>query len=376
MGTPDRGLWVSDAAGGRGALFMPRTPPPSPDTDLTVALPRSWPLEPLPVSVWPCPPLRSCPNPGHDVGFGEPPCPWRWPADMWTAVIAHYARSGDRVLVSDAGPVMPAVRAALDNGCSVVARAPSRVQRVGARIDLREGAARRRRSTVLLFGGRRGREANPASSGQSPVIWPARVRRTSVDLMVIPPPCPDETRHPWPRVRGVDPVVQWQRELVRDSLTLVRPGGVVAVLTRNTPNTAGMVDRLRPLITFGQRLGLTYLQHNVLVHATLTGDRLIPALGADDRSRSVDLTTPAGYATWMRLGIDRRPIPDPLTTPPPPEPLPGDLGPAGDPLLHMPVHTDLVVFAVPHTAAAAAAVASLPAPSGLEPVATLEGVAA
>jgi hypothetical protein len=358
---------------------MPRTPPPSPDAHPPVARPRPWPLEPLPVSVWPCSPLRSCPNPGHDVGFGEPPCPWRWPADMWTAVIGNFARPGDRVLISDAGPVIPAVRAALDRGCSIVARAPSRIQRVGARIDLREGTARRQRSTVVLFGGRRGREANPTSSPrssrQAPVIWPARVRRTPADLMVIPPPCPDETRLPWPRVRGVDPVVHWQQELVRDSLALVRPGGVVAVLTRNTPNTAGMVDRLRPMITVGQRLGLTYLQHNVLVHATLTRDRLIPAPGADDRSRSVDLTTPAGYATWMRLGIDRRPTPDPLTTPPP-EPLPGDLGPVGDPLLHMPVHTDLVVFTMPHTAAAAAAVAGLPALPGLELVAKVEGAAA
>lgn len=345
--------------------------PGSPSTATTV--PRPWPLEPMPVSVWPCSPLRSCPTPSHRAGFGEPPCAWRWPADMWAAVIRHYAQPGDRVLISDAGPALPAVRAALDHGCTVVARVPSRVQRIGVRLDLNERTTRRRRHRdVVLFGGRSGPGPSPRSHRPLPVTWPARARRTPADLMIIPPPCPDETAIPTPwtcanegRRRPVaaghswveapvDPVLRWQRQLIRDSLALLRPGGVVALLTRNTPHPEGMVDRLRPLTADGQQLGLTYLQHNVLVHATITGDRLLPASGADDRARSVDLTTPAGYATWMRLGIDRHPIPEPGATHLP-EPQPGEIGPAGEPLLHMPVHTDLVVFTVPYTAAASSA---------------------
>jgi hypothetical protein len=381
------------------------------------------------VSVWVSRPLLPCPVPDHRAGWCEPPCAWRWPPDLWDVLIGEYALPGDRVLVSDAGSGTPAVRAALAHGCSIAARLPSRVQRIGVRLDLLDGTSWADRRRVVLFGGSSGSRfavhsggyrTDPASgprSGGAPLQsegWPARVRRVPADLFVIVPPCPGETpvgrpwtwagegRHAAARIRSgptpgslrpcghrpgpdpaarshpvdrldqldsvdpVDPVVGWQQQLIADSLRLVRPGGVVAVLTRNTAHTRGMVDRLGPLIVHAQRLGLAYLQHVPIVHAVIDRDRLVPDVGADDRARHpalTDLTHPAGYQTWTRLAVDRHP--------PPPGTPPQRLGPVGDPLPHMPVHTDLLVFTTPLARSA------VPHVSGLEhgPVVSLGAAA-
>jgi hypothetical protein len=286
------------------------------------------------VSLWPSPPLLACPNTGHDEWFAEPPCPWRWPAALWQSVIDAYTLPGDHVLIADAGPGWPAVSATVWRGRSLAARIPDPFDRAAARLE-RWQLPRWLRRDAVIFG----------AGGQDPAAWPARARRVPADLLVIPPPCPgrpqpisddDPPRRHLPP-SGEDWALAWQRQALTGSAAAVRPGGVVVVLTRNTPRPDGMVDRVGPLTAHARALGLTYLQHNVVLHADIHDGRLHPLPGPDDRAWGLDLATTDGFSHWARLTTAETTVG-------------GRPGPCPDPLPHMPVHSDLLAYLVPGAA--------------------------
>jgi hypothetical protein len=57
---------------------------------------------------------------------------------------------------------------------------------------------------------------------------------------------------------------------------VLRPGGVLAVITASTPRPAGLRDDPGEVIAAARAAGLIYAQHIVAVHAAITGGQLAP----------------------------------------------------------------------------------------------------
>lgn len=170
--------------------------------------------------------------------------------------------------------------------------------------------------------------------------------RHPVDLLLIPPPCPADQPAPihLAPLQGVpveapspagdgggDAVLRFQRQMLSQRVGLVRSGGVVVVVTRMTPSRDGAIDRIGPVITQARSLGLRYLQHVPVVHADLRQGRFHPAYGPDDPAWHLNLTDQGDLATWHRLGLRHPASSD-------------GVGPTGEPRLHMPIHSDVLVF--------------------------------
>ena len=106
---------------------------------------------------------------------------------------------------------------------------------------------------------------------------------------------------------------------------VLRPGGVLAVLTASTPGPGGLRDDPGEVIAAARAAGLIYAQHIVAVHAAITGGQLTPG--------------PPGAAR-----------PDEA---------------AGPPAVHARVHSDLLVFTKPGKPASSAELkGSQPEPEG------------
>ena len=88
---------------------------------------------------------------------------------------------------------------------------------------------------------------------------------------------------------------------------VLRPGGVLAVITASTPRPAGLRDDPAGVIAAARAAGLIYTQHIVALHAAITGGQLTPG--------------PPGAAR-----------PDEA---------------AGPPAVHARIHSDLLVFTKP-----------------------------
>ncbi len=58
---------------------------------------------------------------------------------------------------------------------------------------------------------------------------------------------------------------------------VLRPGGVLAVLTASTPRPGGLRDDPGEVIAAARAAGLTYAQHIVALHAAITGGQLTPS---------------------------------------------------------------------------------------------------
>lgn len=331
-----------------------------------------WVIAPTPVAVWTPGSLLPCFRRRHRPGFGEPPCAWRWPTRLWESVLAAYSRPGDRVLVTDGADGTP-VRVAVGMQRRIVARIPSRLQRAGLYLELLEDQPRRVRRQIVLFGDQPASHAALASSDAASATtsgtagpglqWPAKALRNPVDLLVIPPPCPADQPAPGSTTAdhngshihaatgsvplgpgaasardsagagaGVgDASLAWQLEVLAARTALVRPGGVVVVVTRLTPAREGAVDRIGPVVARARSLGLRYLQHVPVVHVDLRDGRFQPAYGPDDPSWHLDLTDEHDLAEWWRL-----PLRHPASS--------DGVGPTGQPRLHMPIHSDALVF--------------------------------
>jgi hypothetical protein len=85
---------------------------------------------------------------------------------------------------------------------------------------------------------------------------------------------------------------------------VLRPGGVLAVITASTPRPAGLRDDPGEVIAAARAAGLVYAQHIVALHAAITGGQLTPG--------------------------------------PPGAPRPDET--AGPPAVHARIHSDLLVF--------------------------------
>jgi SAM-dependent methyltransferase len=57
---------------------------------------------------------------------------------------------------------------------------------------------------------------------------------------------------------------------------VLRPGGVLAVLTASTPRPAGLRDDPGEVIAAARAAGLVYAQHIVALHAAITDGQLVP----------------------------------------------------------------------------------------------------
>ena len=106
---------------------------------------------------------------------------------------------------------------------------------------------------------------------------------------------------------------------------VLRPGGVLAVMTASTPRPGGLRDDPGEVIAAARAAGLIYAQHIVAVHAAITGGQLAPG--------------PPGAAR-----------PDEA---------------CGPPAVHARVHSDLLVFTKPGKPASSAELkGSQPEPEG------------
>jgi len=290
--------------------------------------------------------LPACRRSGHRPSFGEPPCAWRWTASLWEAIITGYSRPGERVRVSDAGDGT-VVDVALAQGRQITAPDHRRLPRTSIQ-----------RALLSTFS----RHTNGASLVADP--WTPHPSGDLDDLLIISPPCPGDPLHsltataieggdgagtagdilalnPTEETPGdtspvptVDAVLAFQMDAVTRGIDLVRPGGAVAVLTRITPSRDGAVDRIGPLIAHAQEAGMRYLQHNPIVHATVTSGRINPHFGPDDPAWHLpppeDGSIPWGWASRESVadGADAS-------------------ARFADPALHLPVHSDLIVFIKP-----------------------------
>jgi hypothetical protein len=57
---------------------------------------------------------------------------------------------------------------------------------------------------------------------------------------------------------------------------VLRPGGVLAVITASTPRPGGLRDDPGEVIAAARAAGLIYAQHIVALHAAITGGQLTP----------------------------------------------------------------------------------------------------
>ena len=80
-----------------------------------------------------------------------------------------------------------------------------------------------------------------------------------------PPPCPGEP--------AADPGV-----LYAACQRVLRPGGVLAVITASTPLPGGLRDDPGEAISRARAAGLIYAQHIVALHAAITDGQLTPGL--------------------------------------------------------------------------------------------------
>jgi hypothetical protein len=105
---------------------------------------------------------------------------------------------------------------------------------------------------------------------------------------------------------------------------VLRPGGVLAVITSSTPCPAGLRDDPGEAITRARAAGLVYAQHIVAVHAAIRDGQITPG---HDAAR------------------------------------PGDAAGAG--AAHVRIHSDFLVFTKPQTPASSAGLkGSEPEPEG------------
>jgi hypothetical protein len=92
---------------------------------------------------------------------------------------------------------------------------------------------------------------------------------------------------------------------------VLRPGGVLAVITASTPGPGGLRDDPGEVIAAARAAGLVYAQHIVALHAAITGGQLTPGpLGAARPDETAD--PPAVHArihsdllVFMKIGTAR-----------------------------------------------------------------------
>ena len=214
----------------------------------------------MPVSIWPhasvpgigpgpgCALCASCAGRGRGSGSGPDAA----------QIITAFSRPGELVVIPGARDgVLVAAAAAAGRRVLGLAPGPRSCQRVLAALGgldprLRPLAEVRPGGPALLL------EAGNPEAGQAALAITGGAEPS--------PPCPGEP--------AADPGV-----LYAGCQRVLRPGGVLAVITASTPGPGGLRDDPGEAITRARAAGLVYAQHIVALHAPITGSQITPAPG-------------------------------------------------------------------------------------------------
>jgi hypothetical protein len=216
----------------------------------------------VPVSVWPATPAPGpAPGPGAEAAH----------------VITAFSRPGELVVIPAAGTgALLSAAAAAGRRVLGLFAGPAACHAAGLRLDWDLGPARRPLAQARAGGPGLLLEAGCPEAGQAAL---AITGRGGPGAGVLYAACE----------------------------RVLRPGGVLAVITASTPRPGGLRDDPGEVIAAARAAGLVYAQHIVALHAAITGGQLTPG--------------PPGTAR-----------PDET---------------AGPPAVHASVHSDLLVFTKP-----------------------------
>lgn len=239
----------------------------------------------VPVSIWPgIPAPAPCPASARPV-----PCPQRLGVQAGHAVITAFSRPADLVVISEPGTGALAVAAAaVGRRVLALAATTGRSRELAARLDRDLDGAHRPLARLIPGGPQHLLQAGSAGAGQA-----ALVIATACATPGCFPPTPDggETGAAGP---GADPGL-----LYAACQRVLAPGGLLVIIT----SAARQPAHPGGLIAHARAAGLVYTQHIIAVHARIHASHLLTAV---------------------------------------PGPVPG---PEGDSARHLPIHTDLLVFA-------------------------------
>jgi hypothetical protein len=213
----------------------------------------------VPVSVWPATPAPGlAPGPGAEAAH----------------VITAFSRPGELVVIPAAGTgALLSAAAAAGRRVLGLFAGPAACHAAGLRLDWDLGPARRPLAQARAGGPGLLLEAGCPEAGQAAL---AITGRGGPGAGVLYAACE----------------------------RVLRPGGVLAVITASTPGPGGLRDDPGEVIAAARAAGLVYAQHIVALHAAITGGQLTPG--------------------------------------PPGAPRPDET--AGPPAVHARIHSDLLVF--------------------------------
>ena len=232
----------------------------------------------MPVSVWPHPPV-----PGSSHGPGAEcvecaSCAGRASGPDAAQIITAFSRPGELVVIPRARDgVLVAAAAAAGRRVLGLAPGPLAYQRVLAGLagldpGRRPLAEVRRGGPGLLL------EAGCPQAGQ------AALAITGCGGAALPGACPAAS----PAAGGP---ADGPGVLYAACQRVLRPGGVLAVITASTPCPGGLRDDPGEAISRARAAGLVYAQHIVTLHATITGSQITPR--PDDAARPDEAAEPA-----------------------------------------------------------------------------------
>jgi hypothetical protein len=212
----------------------------------------------VPVSIWPHAPVPASgrgPGPGCALGAS---CTGRGRGSGPDAaqIITAFSRPGELVVIPGARDgVLVAAAAAAGRRVLGLAPGPRSRQRVlaclgGVDARLRPLAEVRPGGPALLL------EAGNPEAGQAALAITGGAEPS--------PPCPGEP--------AADPGV-----LFAACQRVLRPGGVLAVITASTPGPDGLRGDPGEVISRARAAGLIYAQHIVALHAPITDGQITPA---------------------------------------------------------------------------------------------------
>jgi hypothetical protein len=212
----------------------------------------------VPVSIWPHAPVPgSGPGPGPGCALCAS-CAGRGSGPDAAQIIIAFSRPGELVVIPGARDgVLVAAAAAAGRRVLGLAPGPGSRQRVLAGLGgldpgLRPLAEVRPGGPALLL------KAGNLEAGQAALAIIGGIEPS--------PPCPGEP--------AADPGV-----LYAACQRVLRPGGVLAVITASTPGPGGLRDDPGEAISRARAAGLIYAQHIVALHAPITGSQITPAPG-------------------------------------------------------------------------------------------------
>jgi tRNA G10 N-methylase Trm11 len=99
-------------------------------------------------------------------------------------------------------------------------------------------------------------------------------------------------------------------EIYAGCLEVLRPGGMLVVVTKNTRRKGGMLDRAGETVSLTRTLGFTYLQHVIALHAAIRDDSLGARPSFGQRTairREIERGEPAHLVVHEDVTVLRKP---------------------------------------------------------------------